>query len=69
MRVDGNLLVRCKSHDWESIERHDLIDRLDLMNDLKVVSLAELAPIFKACGPRKTVLILDLLRRFKSHGD
>lgn len=64
--ADGNLLQRSKRHDWESIENRDLMERIELVRELKHLSNAELAPILKSVSVRTSIIIIDLVKRFRA---
>lgn len=61
-----NLKTRVRLHDWESVERIDLMERLELVRELKDMKMEELAEMFKLVGPRTTVLILELIKGVKN---
>lgn len=56
-----SLRSRLEAHDWTSAEPFDLLERLELIKELRAIPLKELAEVFKRIGSKLSAEISTLL--------
>lgn len=57
------MLSRLKTHDWDSVEPFDLLERLKLIQELKDMPMKELAKVLKNLSPELFNKISILLNK------